>query len=384
MLQRLFQLPSNMDSTSADVNLKVSLVNVTVNSAAVRWQCDLSARSNEDPEQKTHKFEVSILESSGTKYASIGIDTSSSPGKNYWTHTFHFLPSLWKFKIKVSLQTTEAGSITELCSAKVEGQTARPPFGVGMDWEVYVSPEHELGPWVSGAPGDWMWTVEQQCSYEMISGIWRSGMFALFQQGLVLCPNPEKRFCLRVGPEEKCWSSSKKLRRHAREFRLAMNTDFAGILERCRAYHVKEHKSTWITSNLIRLLDRFRQDADSGVDVCCFELWDKEKDELAAATFSFLRGKVFHDFTMCTLVRDHRSAGHVLTKALGHLAGMAGYTCWYWGFKTAYMEDYDSYGSHYLGRDDFQNLWDAKVDESTGLHKMQDLLDQGKALVQPK
>ncbi|CAE8705355.1 unnamed protein product, partial [Polarella glacialis] len=159
-------------------------------------------------------------------------------------------------------------------------------------------------------------------------------------------------------------------------------SDFAGALEKCRKYHVETNQSTWITPALITLLERFRTDPDAGVGVCCFELW--EGHELAAATFSFLRGRVFHDFTMCTLLRDHRSAGHVLTKAVGHLIGVAGYTCWYWGFKNPYMAEYDSYGTYHLERPEFQALWDADTgDVSRAVPKLQELLSQGQALVQP-
>jgi len=167
-----------------------------------------------------------------------------------------------------------------------------------------------------------------------------------------------------------------------------VNADFVGSLERCCQYHTQVHRSTWITPRLVRQLDRFRLDPERGVDVCVFELW--EGDALAAAVFSFMCGRVFHDFTMCTLVRDNRSAGHLLTKAVGHLIGQAGYRCWYWGFKNEYISDYDGYGPHHLSREEFWDIWaprpppaGAYADPPGGAAALEQLVRAGAALVRP-
>lgn len=364
------------------MSLELKLVKTTVNSATVQW-----TSSGSTPDSTSAAFKVTLSSNDGKNQTSVIVHQSGQTDvrlQGVCSHSFHFLPPAWPFRITVSANKDTSDQSQQ--DAVVAGRTAPPIAPINMDWRVYVGQEHDVGSWVSEAPGDWMWALEPKCSYELLRDIWRSGMFALFQRGLVLCPNPEKRFCLRIGPEESCWSHSKKLRRHSKDFRLALNTDFAHTLSACQKYHVKEHKSTWITPGLISMLDRLRQDPEAGLEVCCFELW--EGDNLVAATFSFLRGKVFHDFTMCTLLRDHRSIGNILSKAVGHLLGILGkHTCWYWGFKTAYMADYDSYGAHDLDRAEFQGLWDADVQSSHSngfVGELQELIQSGKALIQPR
>ena len=90
-----------------------------------------------------------------------------------------------------------------------------------------------------------------------------------------------------------------------------------------------------------------------------FELWDAETDDLLAITAGFGVGRAFHDYSMAALVRDKRSAGQVLTKTVAALLQGLGYGIWYWGFKVPYMAQYDRFGGRNIGRDEFNERWEA-------------------------
>lgn len=68
--------------------------------------------------------------------------------------------------------------------------------------------------------------------------------------------------------------------------------------------------------------------------------------KLAAVTAGMSAGSNFHDYSMCTFVRDSRCLGHVLTKTVADLLQKCGFDLWYWGYKGEYMAQYDQYVWH--------------------------------------
>ena len=65
--------------------------------------------------------------------------------------------------------------------------------------------------------------------------------------------------------------------------------------------------------------------------------------QLAAVTAGMSAGSNFHDYSMCTFVRDSRCLGHVLTKTVADLLQKCDFDLWYWGYKGEYMSQYDQY-----------------------------------------
>jgi len=104
---------------------------------------------------------------------------------------------------------------------------------------------------------------------------------------------------------------------------------------------------------------------------------------LVAVVAGFGVGRVWHDFSMATLVRDRRSPGSLLTKAVGHLLAACGYDLWYWGCKIGYMAEYDDYGGRDLGREEFWRRWGAAREQPPpGAGKgVRDVLRTGGGLV---
>merc|ERR1712110_965532 len=84
-----------------------------------------------------------------------------------------------------------------------------------------------------------------------------------------------------------------------------------------------------------------------------FELWDKATGNLAAASFGLAVGSFFHDFSMCCLIKDRRSAGAILTKAVGALLTDCGVLDWYWGCKVPYMAEYEKHGAREIPRSEY-------------------------------
>ena len=74
-------------------------------------------------------------------------------------------------------------------------------------------------------------------------------------------------------------------------------------------------------------------------------------------TAGFAVGGAYHDYSMSTLIRDHRGAGHICSKSVGYLLQRAGIDIWYWGCKIGYFEHYDAYGGRDFERKEFWNRW---------------------------
>lgn len=122
----------------------------------------------------------------------------------------------------------------------------------------------------------------------------------------------------------------------------------------------EQHGGTWLSADLYDYFEKLAQD-DCRVKVVVVELCEKE--EVAAVIVALASGCIFHDVTMATLIRDERSAGHLLTKCLGYQLQQCGFKYWYWGFKNPYMDDYKSYNPVFIDRNDFWPLWDQETIE---------------------
>ncbi|CAE8712275.1 unnamed protein product, partial [Polarella glacialis] len=159
-------------------------VETTLNSATLRWHV-VGAAAGAPDDAKACQFVVTISPSRGPQRSTRPqvVLPAASLSEDRFQHTFHFLPCSWTFRAAVTLQEA-ASSDGALAAASVEATTAAAPGRGPMDWALYLGPEHELGAWVSEAPGDWMWALESRCPYELFRDIWRCGMFALPQRGL--------------------------------------------------------------------------------------------------------------------------------------------------------------------------------------------------------
>ena len=202
--------------------------------------------------------------------------------------------------------------------------------------------------------------------------------------------------------------------------RLSLNRHMGASL---RTLMSRGHDNSWFTEHLVRSFERMQADSTCPIEPCVFELWDAADGSVLAMTAGYAVGSAFHDFSMFTFTRDkvrrpsptgpardapargaqadvraprccrrrrrraQRSAGAVLTRTVGHLLRECGFGLWYWGYKNAYMHEYDSYGGSTFGRLEFKVRWQPLADEerSTGtrLGLLQSCIASGKALVQP-
>ena len=75
-----------------------------------------------------------------------------------------------------------------------------------------------------------------------------------------------------------------------------------------------------------------------------------------STSVGFASGGVYEDYTMCTPLRDHRSAGSILSKLVASVLQQIGVHLWYWGYKMKYMEDYIKYGAREIDRSEFYEV----------------------------
>ena len=72
---------------------------------------------------------------------------------------------------------------------------------------------------------------------------------------------------------------------------------------------------------------------------------------------------MYEDYSMCTPIRDHRSAGHILSKLVAYVLQQLGVKIWYWGYKMEYMEEYCcKYGAREIERSEFYDIWKSVKD----------------------
>lgn len=178
---------------------------------------------------------------------------------------------------------------------------------------------------------------------------------------LYFLPNPQQRFCLDLRNPIK-WFKSRSMRHHLKDFRVVIKQNFLEELTIAQQYHEQGHGSTWLTQEWNQRLNDFSmamaQQPDSPLQLYCFQLIEKRSGNIAAMTFGFRCGGFFEDYTMCTVQRDHRSCGKILTKIVGSILQQIGVTIWYWGYEVPYMRDFiDHYGGVMLGRRTFYALY---------------------------
>lgn len=227
-----------------------------------------------------------------------------------------------------------------------------------------------LGDWLLDGHKDYFYALTGELSNQAyLAELLMHGLFVLPSERspIASCPFPRRPFVLQLGGGEvscphsgassgcagkrvHAWARSKKVRRHANSFWLTVNKDFEGSLLKCMKYH-EEKGGTWITDALIKQLWALHNAPSSRIRMWAFELWDRVTGELASASFGLSIGAFFHDFSMCTLIKDDRSCGAVITKVVGHILEQCGVRLWYWGLKCTYMKEYDSFGFEEVTRE---------------------------------
>ena len=126
-------------------------------------------------------------------------------------------------------------------------------------------------------------------------------------------------------------------------------------------YHVEREAGNWLTTDIIQLLDTLSTDMGSqsvaDLRLCSFSLVEKSTGTVTAITFGFGHRGVFEDYTMCTLKKDKRSCGMILTKLVGYILQQLGYVLWYWGYEVEYMKSYSThYGARHIDRLQFYEI----------------------------
>ena len=296
---------------------------------------------------------------------------------------FHFLPQAQDFEIRLLVNgALMARSIAR--TAEMERSILR--SSQGMQSELFVSEAHmPFGSWIMEHRGNWLWSAKE-------AGCWSSGFFnELFRCGLFALPvdtddsmmpiiNPESRYCIDLRASTAAtWEKSKRVRRHKRDFKLSVNRSFEKSLRALQQYH-EIGGATWMNERLFLALvamqgqvwnvtdDKKEEKKGTLIDHCVFELWEPVVQEangssgsssttstptvtasksisttenilldghrLVAVVAGFGLGRVWHDYSMCTLLKDRRSVGALLTKAVGQLLKKCGYDVYYWGCKV--------------------------------------------------
>merc|ERR1712113_542864 len=181
---------------------------------------------------------------------------------------------------------------------------------------------------------------------------------------VMLCPNPIQRQVIDLRLR-KNWQKNKKLKKYKNDFYLSINYKFKYHFKMCQKYHTEkdeekaQNHGTWITDDLIDLLCEIHKGNENNfnfLQFLCFELWEKETNEIVAASFGYLTGSVLNDYTFMTLKRDHRSCGSILTKVIGDILSKCLYDLWNWGFRLDYMAEYDKYGGTQMNRTEFAKI----------------------------
>jgi hypothetical protein len=203
----------------------------------------------------------------------------------------------------------------------------------------------------------------------LIALFFRRALFTLpssGNDGMMLLPNGKTRFCIDLR-REISWTggpSNRKVRRCAAVAKLVLDRDVCDTMRRAAAYHVAQNEATWLTSGFIDRMGEYMKETAGSADadtprLHAFELVHRETGEVLAATLGFSCGRIFHDFTMCTLSRSAMSYGTAVTKLVGEALSRCGFQLWYWGNLLGYMQGYvGKLGGVDLPRPEFYALWD--------------------------
>lgn len=248
-----------------------------------------------------------------------------------------------------------------------------------------VLPWQALGPWLIGLKGNYAYTVSLE--QDFVVALLEHGLFVLpGDDQLFSCPWPVRPFLFWLQEPRRAgqapgasWGRCKMLRRYGREFELSCNRDLAAHLKRCSDYHADR---SWMSDRFNRLMVNIHEDQSNPIRVYAFELWDKCTKQLAAASFGLAIGSFFHDFSMCCLLKDKRSAGAILSKAIGALLTECGVQVWYWGCKSPYMAEYEAHGAVEVPREDYYQRLRSAVSHQLRRDPA-DVIAAGEALIQP-
>lgn len=222
----------------------------------------------------------------------------------------------------------------------------------------FLLPRDDLGLWLLGLRKDYAYAASLTEGF--VVKLLEHGLFVLPGSSQIFsCPFPITPFIFKLQeqpphgkPQRRAWQSCKMLKRYGKQFEMSCNCDFQGHLRKCAQYH-EGQGGTWINDALIELLVSIHRNPSNKIRMYCFELWDKATGCLAAASFGLSIGRFFHDFSMCCLVKDSRSSGAILSKAIGALLAACGVSDWYWGCKMGYMADYEKHGAMEIPRSEY-------------------------------
>jgi len=289
---------------------------------------------------------VRLLRSSGARCGDELILTPEEPRGG-----FHFLePGAYVVHAAACGEEQGPGAEAEVAEVRLPTLPWHLPERIRRNM---IFAAQQLGPWMLACDTDYMLVLVSEIQDPaFLERALSHGLFVLpgDHGPIVSCPWPRRPYVLDLAalPRHR-WAQSKKLRRHAGTFWLTVNSDFRAHFRRCGEYH-EGRGGTWITEALTDQLWALHEQASSQVRVWSFELWDRATGALCAASFGLSIGCFFHDFSMCTLVKDHRSCGAVLSKCVGELLARCGMRLWYWGLKCPYMAEYDNFGGRELDR----------------------------------
>jgi hypothetical protein len=191
-------------------------------------------------------------------------------------------------------------------------------------------------------------------------------LFALPQElpwgTVAILPNPVNRFCIDLREQRgkdnspTKWMRSKKFRKYIGDFDIVVKTDLRSDLALAKRYHECRTGGTWITAELIELLQAVSHGGRDVVQCFSFSLVSKSSAVPAAVCLGFACGGVYQDYTMCTPVRDTRSCGSLLSRTVGCILQQMGVSLWYWGYRMPYMDQYSAYGARDFSREEFNDL----------------------------
>ena len=293
---------------------------------------------HEEDEVLVKQLNITLL-SASEKLERAGVCTTMSAIAKAGSsqHTFYPLTPGMQFCVEVR-QSGELLEQLELTTLPLDSLGQRRPSWGSSRWgaELFVTAAgpgepHDLN-WVVEAPGDWLWASSWQC--ETLLRLYRYALFTIpcDYTGLLMLPNPVKRYCIDLTAPNVRWDRSRIMRKAKRQsFRLTVNADYGGSLQALITGHHEQGRGHWFTDELRATFESMAADPACPVKHCVFELWDEADGSLVAITAGFGVGRAFHDYSMCTLQRDDRSAGSLLSRAVAHLLKGCGYEIWYWG-----------------------------------------------------
>jgi len=326
---------------------------------------------------------VQLLHSNGVRHAEASLLlTPEEPRAG-----FHYLPpGCYALRLLGRAAAEEEGDGAELGTKELQLPSLPWPSLAADYRRNMVFAGQRLGPWMLDCDSNYMLALGSEIKDSaFLERLLAHGLFVLpsGRQPIVSCPWPRRPYVLDLAalPRHR-WAQSKKLRRHAATFWLTVNSDFKANFRRCGQYH-EGRGGTWITPALTDQLWALHEQASSQVRVWSFELWDRATGSLCAASFGLSIGCFFHDFSMCTLVKDHRSCGAVLSKCVGELLARCGVKLWYWGLKCPYMAEYDNFGGKEVDRHEYYSALRAAEDLAPSLEPAAPAALAG-ALVEPR